>query len=87
MHGLARGWQGGFDIGGWAAFLGPGSLIGVGLWRRWWVPGFWYAEMEAEVKRLRPQVLRLTRIIDQREARDRERNSRRTDDARTQRDA
>jgi hypothetical protein len=36
--------------------------------------------MEAEVKRLRPQVVRLTRIIDQRAARDRERNSRRTDD-------
>lgn len=41
------------DAGGWAAFFGLVSLIGIGLWRGWWVPGFWYKERDADVKELR----------------------------------
>ena len=48
------------DAGGWAAFFGLVSLIGIGLWRRWWVPGFWHSELEAEVKQLRKTVLSMT---------------------------
>jgi hypothetical protein len=48
------------DAGGWAAFLGLLSLIGLGLWRKWWVPGFLYVELEAEVKDLKKVVSRLT---------------------------
>ena len=46
--------------GGWAAFLGLIALIGIGLWRRWWVPGFWFTEVNDEVKALRKAVLSLT---------------------------
>jgi hypothetical protein len=59
--------------GGWAAFLGLVSIVGVGLWRRWWVPGFLYVEKEAEVKELQRAVARLTESLT------RERRRRRSD--------
>lgn len=59
------------DAGGWAAFLGLVSLIGLGLWRKWWVPGFLYTELEAEVKDLKKVVSRLTaRLARERRRRD-----------------
>lgn len=61
------------DLGGWTAFLALVVAIAVGLWRRWWVPGFLYVELEAEVKALRKTVARLTLRL----ARDR--RQRRTD--------
>lgn len=61
------------DAGGWAAFFGLLLLIGIGLWRRWWVPGFWFTELEAEVKALRKSVLTMTAELA------RERRRRRTD--------
>lgn len=61
------------DAGGWAAFFALLVLVGVGLWRRWWVPGFWFTELEAEVKALRKTVLTLTAQVN------RDRRSRRTD--------
>lgn len=48
------------DAGGWAAFLALVVLVGIGLWRGWWVPGFWHRELEAEVRQLRQTVLRMT---------------------------
>lgn len=48
------------SAGGFALFLGLIVLIGVGLWRQWWVPGFWYRAKDAEVKELRIVVSRLT---------------------------
>jgi hypothetical protein len=61
------------EAGGWAAFLGLVCLIGVGLWRRWWVPGFLFVELEAEVKLLRKSIVSLTGQLA------RERRRRRTD--------
>lgn len=61
------------DAGGWAAFLTLVVLIGIGLWRRWWVPGFWHSELEVEVKELRARVLTMTAELA------RERRRRRTD--------
>lgn len=61
------------DAGGWAAFFALVSLTGVGLWRKWWVPGFWYSDIETEVKALRKTVLTMTAELA------RERRRRRTD--------
>lgn len=61
------------EAGGWACFLLLVALIGIGLWRRWWVPGFWHTELEAEVKQLRKTVLDMTAQLA------RERRRRRTD--------
>lgn len=48
------------DIGGWAAFLASWFVIGIGLYRKWWVLGIFYAPLEAEVKALREAVLKLS---------------------------
>ena len=48
------------DVGGWAAFLASWIVIGVGLYRKWWVLGIFYAPLEAEVKALREAVLNLS---------------------------
>jgi hypothetical protein len=61
------------DLGGWTTSVVLVVLILVGLWRRWWVPGFLYAEMDAEVKLLRKSIVSLTGQLA------RERRRRRTD--------
>lgn len=38
------------EVGGFALFLGLVALAGLGLWRRWWVPGFWFDEKDAALK-------------------------------------
>lgn len=59
------------DLGGFALFLVLLIVIGVGLWRRWWVPGWLYLEKASDVKDLTKAVERLTTEL----ARERRRRS------------
>ena len=55
------------DIGGFALFLFGVIVAGVGLWRRWWVPGWMYqqerdARLVAETQAVRNAEM-LTAIL------------------------
>jgi predicted Na+-dependent transporter len=61
------------DAGGLVLFLALLILIGIGLWRGWWVPGPFYREKADAVKTLTATVERLTKALE------RERRRRSTD--------
>jgi hypothetical protein len=46
------------DAGGWAAFLALIVLLGVGLMRRWWVPGWLFDRLEARAEKSDTQAER-----------------------------
>lgn len=38
------------EAGGWAVVVLIVTAILVGLWKKWWVPGFWHDEKDAALK-------------------------------------
>jgi hypothetical protein len=46
--------------GGWTLFVALVTLIGVGLLRKWWVPGWLYVALEAKLDKLIVTVENLT---------------------------
>lgn len=53
------------DIGGMALFLLHISVDGVGLLRKWWVPGWLYAERTAERDAAQLELKQATKTIGQ----------------------
>jgi hypothetical protein len=67
------------DIGSTALLVFLVVLIFVGLFRRWWVPGWMYDRLEQDWKLLRDQTDRNAKVLEamaDREQRDRDRGGR-----------
>lgn len=48
------------DLGGLGLFILVVAVAAIGLWRKWWVPGWMYSDVESENRLLRTTVERLT---------------------------
>jgi uncharacterized membrane protein YciS (DUF1049 family) len=62
------------NAGGWTVVVFLVVVIGIGLWRGWWVLRPWYREKADEVMELRRTVKSLTAQLS------RERNRRKSDE-------
>ena len=51
------------DLGGFALFLLHIAIDGLGLLRQWWVPGWLYRALEAEVVDLRKENRELRKTV------------------------
>ena len=52
------------DLGAWPLLVLLVALIFIGLFRKWWVPGYWYEELRADWKILRDQGDRNSKALE-----------------------